>query len=175
MAPLSRPPATAPSAPPLTPTEQLSQAWSLAQSLPQPEREELHRRLTGTLPPVVVTAEPVPVSRFHVQPAAPPICATSAPAQPKRYWSDPLPAALCMAADRRAPRPQAQPPPRQQAQLPAAACARGPRALGRGGGGSLRHSSTSSSSSSYSLPQAREDGRGEDTHTPASRAACRTS
>ena len=50
-----RPAATAP---PLTPTDQLSQAWTLVQNLPDREREELHRRLTATLP-VVFTAEPV--------------------------------------------------------------------------------------------------------------------
>ena len=57
---VERPPATAP---PLTASDQLSQAWRLAGALPDREREELHRRLTATLP-VVVTAEPVSSGRL---------------------------------------------------------------------------------------------------------------
>ena len=57
---VDRPAATAPQ---LSPAELLSEAWRLAQELPEREREELRRRLTATLP-VVVTAEPVSVEQL---------------------------------------------------------------------------------------------------------------
>jgi hypothetical protein len=67
--PTVRPAATAPQ---LTPAELLSEAWRLAQGLPEREREELHRRVTATLP-VVVTAEPVSLECSALQPVPVPV------------------------------------------------------------------------------------------------------
>ena len=58
------PPATAPT---LAPSEQLEHAWSIATALPLSEREELHRRITDSLP-AVVTAEAIPSASSQAPP-----------------------------------------------------------------------------------------------------------
>ena len=61
------PPATAPT---LAASERLEQAWDIATALPLPEREELHRRLTDSLP-IVVTAEALPSANSPAPAPAP--------------------------------------------------------------------------------------------------------